>query len=62
MIQNLSENVIVPIAGLVITYVLCYELISMVTEKTICTTLTRSCSLSGFSKPLLPFFLGNAHL
>ena len=47
MIQNLSENVIVPIAGLVITYVLCYELI--------CTTLTRSCSLSGFSKPLLPF-------
>ena len=33
MIQNLSENVIVPIAGLVITYVLCVELISMVTEK-----------------------------
>ena len=27
MIQNLSENVIVPIAGLVITYVLCVELI-----------------------------------
>ena len=25
MIQTLSENVIVPIAGLVITYVLCYE-------------------------------------
>lgn len=33
MIQTLSENVILPIAGLVITYVLCYELISMVTEK-----------------------------
>ena len=33
MIQTLSENVIVPIAGLVITYVLCYELISMVVEK-----------------------------
>ena len=32
MIQNLSENVIVH-CGLVITYVLCYELISMVTEK-----------------------------
>ena len=30
MIQSLSENVIVPIAGLVITYVLCVELISMV--------------------------------
>lgn len=34
MIQHLSENVIVPIAGVVITYVLCVELISMVTEKT----------------------------
>ena len=33
MIQTLSENVIVPIAGLVITYVLCVDLISMVTEK-----------------------------
>ena len=33
MIQTLSENVIVPIAGLVITYVLCVELISMITEK-----------------------------
>ena len=33
LIQNISQTVIVPIAGLVITYVLCYELISMVTEK-----------------------------
>lgn len=33
MIQTISENVIVPIAGLVITYVLCVELISMITEK-----------------------------
>ena len=33
MIQTLSENVIIPLAGLVITYVLCVELISMVTEK-----------------------------
>ena len=33
MIQTISENVIVPIAGLAITYVLCVELISMVTEK-----------------------------
>ena len=31
--QGWNANVIVPIAGLVITYVLCYELISMVTEK-----------------------------
>ncbi len=33
MIQNLSSSVIVPIAGMIITYVLCYELISMLTEK-----------------------------
>lgn len=33
MIRNLSENVIVPIAGIIITFVLCYELISMITEK-----------------------------
>lgn len=33
MIQNLSSSVIVPIAGMIITFVLCYELISMLTEK-----------------------------
>ena len=33
MIRNLSDNVIVPIAGIIITFVLCYELISMLMEK-----------------------------
>ena len=33
MIQSLSQTVIVPIAGLIITYVLCVELISMVIDK-----------------------------
>lgn len=33
MIQSLSQTVIVPIAGMVITFVLCYELITMITEK-----------------------------
>lgn len=33
MIQNLSTTVILPIAGMIITFVLCYELISMLTEK-----------------------------
>ncbi|MDO5716058.1 MAG: CD0415/CD1112 family protein [Tissierellia bacterium] len=33
MIRSLSENVIVPIAGLVITFVLCYELITMITDR-----------------------------
>jgi hypothetical protein len=33
MIRNLSDSVIVPIAGLIITFVLCYELITMITER-----------------------------
>ena len=33
MIQTLSDTVVIPIAGLIITYVLCYELISMVIDK-----------------------------
>ena len=33
LIQNLSQTVIVPIAGMIITFVLCYELITMVTQK-----------------------------
>ena len=33
MRQNLSNSVIIPIAGLIITFVLCYELISMITER-----------------------------
>ena len=33
LIQNLSNSVIVPIAGMIITFVLCYELITMLTEK-----------------------------
>ena len=33
LIQNLSDTVIVPIAGLIITFVLCYELISLIIEK-----------------------------
>ena len=33
LIRNLSDNVMIPIAGLVLTYVLVYELISMVIER-----------------------------
>lgn len=33
VVRNLSETVIVPIAGMIITFVLCYELITMITEK-----------------------------
>ena len=33
MIRNLSSSVILPIAGMIITFIMCYELISMLTEK-----------------------------
>lgn len=33
MIETLSQTVIIPIAGIIITYVLCVELIGMVTER-----------------------------
>ena len=33
MIQNLSETVVVPIAGMILTFVLVYELIQMILEK-----------------------------
>ena len=33
MIQNLSETVIIPIAGAILAFVMCYELIQMVVEK-----------------------------
>ena len=33
MIRNLSETVIVPIAGVILTFVMCYELIQLVTER-----------------------------
>ena len=33
MIQSLSETVIVPIAGVILTFFMCYELIQLVTER-----------------------------
>ena len=33
MIRNLSETVVLPIAGMVLTFVLCYELIQLIIEK-----------------------------
>lgn len=33
MIQSLSETVVIPIAGMILTFVLCYELINMLIER-----------------------------
>ena len=33
MIRTLSDNVVVPIAGMILTFVLCYELISMIIDR-----------------------------
>jgi hypothetical protein len=33
LIRTLSETVVIPVAGMILTFVLCYELITMVIEK-----------------------------
>ena len=33
MVRNLSETVVLPIAGMILTFVLCYELIQLIIEK-----------------------------
>ena len=33
MIQTLSETIIIPIAGMILTFILCYELIQMLIER-----------------------------
>jgi hypothetical protein len=33
LIRNLSETVIIPIAGMILTFILCYELITMIIDK-----------------------------
>ena len=33
MVRTLSETVVIPIAGMILTFVLCYELIHMVIER-----------------------------
>ena len=55
LIRQLSETVILPIAGLMLTFVATYELIQMLLEKTICTSLMWRIPTSGYSKPLVPF-------
>jgi len=54
LIRQLSETVILPIAGLVLTFVATYELIQMLLEKTICTSLMWRISTNGCSKRLVP--------
>lgn len=52
MIQNLSETVIVPIAGAILAFVMTLELIQLITDKIISMTWTHGYSSSGRSSPL----------
>lgn len=61
IIQMLSENVIPPDCGAYHTFILCYELITMITEKTICTILTHLC-FSNFCQACAGGCNRNAHL
>lgn len=51
MVRNLSETVIVPIASIVLTFVMCYELIQLIIEKNNLHDFTPGSSSSGSSRP-----------
>ncbi len=54
MIENLSENVMIPIAGMIISAILCYELITMVMDKNNMHEVKEASSFSvTLSKPVL---------
>lgn len=50
MVRSLSENVIVPIAGVILAFVMTLELISSLPTRTISTMSIHGCSSSGRSK------------
>ena len=54
MIRQISETAILPIAGVILTFVMTYELIQMLdtTQQPPLVKLTHGCFLSGCSKPL----------
>ena len=51
MIRNISESVIIPIAGLFLTFIACYELIQLISNTTTLQTLRPGSSSSGSSRP-----------
>ena len=57
MIRNLSETVIVPIAGVILTFVMCYELIQLVTEKSPESRGTRTMPTTATPAPAMSCFM-----
>lgn len=51
MIRNISEIVIMPIAGIILTFIACYELIQLVTEHKPCGNLCRKQYDDSLRKP-----------
>lgn len=52
MIEALSRNVVLPIAGIILTFIACYELIEMITSTTTWRSLSLPSSCAGFLRPL----------
>ena len=52
MVRNVSESVIIPIAGLILTFIACYELIQMIMTTITLPTLKHGSSSNGYSRPL----------
>ena len=55
MIEALSRNVVLPIAGIILTFIACYELIEMIHSTTIWHSLSLRSSCAGSSKRRCPF-------
>ena len=52
MIESLSRNVVLPIAGIILTFIACYELIEMITQHNNMRSLSLPSSCAGFLRPL----------
>ena len=52
MIEALSRNVVLPIAGIILTFIACYELIEMITQHKTWRSSSLPSSCAGFLRPL----------
>ena len=52
MIESLSRNVVLPIAGIILTFIACYELIEMITQHNNMAQFEPASSCAGFLRLL----------
>ena len=55
MIEALSRNVVLPIAGIILTFIACYELIEMITQHNNMAQFEPALSCAGSLRPLFRY-------